>query len=157
MGLEERGIPTLRVVPQPSDANMHGMAHGGWIISRIDDAASIPASRHANGRVVTVSLNSCAIKHPVLIGDLLSFYARIVGTGRTSITVCVEVWDERKGLEYQVLKVAEATLTFVAIDDHGRPRQLSAVQQRASRGRSKKKEVWGIVLFDDDVAEEKPA
>ena len=77
----------LRVVPQPSDANVHGDVFGGWIMAQVDIAGSIPASRRANGRVATIAVNSFIFKQPVFVGDLLSFYADIVKTGKTSITI----------------------------------------------------------------------
>lgn len=79
--------PALRVVPQPSDANVHGDVFGGWIMSQVDIAGSIPATRRANGRVATVAVNSFVFKQPVFVGDLLSFYASIIKTGNTSVTV----------------------------------------------------------------------
>lgn len=117
-------MPVLRVVPQPSSANVHGDVFGGWIMSHVDIAGSIPASQRANGRVVTVAVNSFEFREPVFIGDLLSFYARIVREGNTSITVIVEVFAQRMGLNEVVVKVTNATLTFVATDANRAPRQL---------------------------------
>lgn len=118
------GMPTLRVMPMPSDANVHGDVFGGWIMAQIDIAGALPAVRRANGRVGTVAVNSFVFKQPVFVGDLLSFYAKIVRTGTTSITVNVEVYAERNRLQSQVVKVTEATLTYVATDDQRRPRPL---------------------------------
>jgi len=114
---------TLRVMPQPSDANIHGDVFGGWIMAQVDIAGSIPATRRAGGRVATVAVNAFTFKQPVFVGDLLSFYAEITRTGRTSITVSVEVYAERQRLETEVVKVTEATLTYVATDEnrHSRP------------------------------------
>ena len=114
----------LRVVPQPADANMHGDVFGGWIMAQVDIAGSIPASRRANGRVATIAVNSFLFKQPVFVGDLLSFYADIVKTGNTSITISVEVFAQRMSLAEEVVKVTEATLTYVATDDDRRPRAL---------------------------------
>ncbi|HET8596620.1 MAG TPA: acyl-CoA thioesterase [Castellaniella sp.] len=113
----------LRVMPMPADANIHGDVFGGWIMSQVDIAGSIPAARRAAGRVATVAVNAFTFKQPVFVGDLLSFYAAITRTGRTSITVAVEVYAERQRLETEVVKVTEATLTYVATDDnrHSRP------------------------------------
>jgi acyl-CoA thioesterase YciA len=119
--------PALRVVPQPSDANVHGDVFGGWIMSQVDIAGSIPASRRANGRVATVAVNSFVFKQPVFVGDLLSFYAEIVKTGRTSVTVEVEVYAQRMRLADEVVKVTEATLTYVATGNDRRPRPLPPV------------------------------
>ena len=118
------GMPTLRVMPMPSDANVHGDVFGGWIMAQVDIAGALPAVRRANGRVGTVAVNSFVFKQPVFVGDLLSFYAKIVRTGTTSITVNVEVYAERNRLQSQVVKVTEATLTYVATDDQRRPRPL---------------------------------
>ncbi len=118
------GMPTLRVMPMPSDANVHGDVFGGWIMAQVDIAGALPAVRRANGRVGTVAVNSFVFKQPVFVGDLLSFYARIVKTGTTSITVNVEVYAERNRLQAEVVKVTEATLTYVATDDKRRPRPL---------------------------------
>ncbi len=116
--------PTLRVMPQPHDSNVHGDVFGGWIMSQVDIAGSIPASRRANGRVATVAVNSFVFREPVFVGDLLSFYAKILKTGRTSITVEVEVFAQRMRLADEVVKVTEATLTYVATGNDRRPREL---------------------------------
>lgn len=118
------GMPTLRVIPMPSDANVHGDVFGGWIMAQVDIAGAVPAVRRANGRVGTVAVNSFVFKQPVFVGDLLSFYAKIVKTGTTSITVNVEVYAERNRLQSEIVKVTEATLTYVATDDNRRPRSL---------------------------------
>lgn len=117
----------LRVMPQPSDANIHGDVFGGWIMAQADIAASVPAARRAQGRVVTVAVNSFTFKQPVFVGDLLSYYAEIVATGRTSITVFVEVYAERQHMQSEVVKVTEATFTYVATDDSRKPRPLPSV------------------------------
>ncbi len=114
----------LRVVPMPSDANYTGDIFGGWIMSQVDVAGSIPALRLARGRIATVAVNSFTFKQPVLIGDLVSFYADIVRVGRTSITVDVEVYAQRRTL-HEAVKVTEATLTYVAVDDERRPRPVN--------------------------------
>jgi len=114
----------LRVVPMPSDANYTGDIFGGWIMSQVDIAGSVPALRLAQGRIATVAVNSFIFKQPVLIGDLVSFYADVVRVGRTSITVAVEVYAERRTLR-EVVKVTEATLTYVAVDDQRRPRPVN--------------------------------
>jgi acyl-CoA thioesterase YciA len=117
----------LRVMPQPSDANVHGDVFGGWIMAQVDIAGSIPASRRANGRVATVAVNSFLFKQPVFVGDLLSFYADIVKTGNTSVTISVEVYAQRMRLSGDVVKVTEATLTYVATDSDRRPRPLPPI------------------------------
>src|SRR4249920_1574858 len=116
--------PVLRVVPMPADANPTGDIFGGWIMAQVDIAGSIPALRLAKGRVATVAVNSFVFKQAVLIGDLVSFYAKVVKVGRTSITVDVEVWAQRGVPEEVTVKVTEATLTYVAVDGSRKPRPL---------------------------------
>jgi acyl-CoA thioesterase YciA len=118
------GMPTLRVMPMPADANVHGDVFGGWIMAQVDIAGALPAVRRANGRVGTVAVNSFIFKQPVFVGDLLSFYAKIVKTGTTSVTVNVEVFAERNRLQAEIVKVTEATLTYVAVGDDRKPRPL---------------------------------
>ncbi len=119
------GMPTLRVMPMPSDANIHGDVFGGWIMAQVDIAGAIIAARRANGRVATIAVNSFLFKQPVFVGDLLSFYAELVKVGNTSVTVQVEVYAERFSDQGEYVKVTEATLTYVAIDENGRPRPLA--------------------------------
>jgi len=116
--------PTLRVVPMPADANQHGDIFGGWIMAQVDIAGGVVAARRARGRVATVAVNSFQFKQPVFIGDLLSFYAEIVRIGTTSITVNVEVYAQRRPTDLQVVKVTEATLTYVATGDNRQPRPV---------------------------------
>ena len=118
--------PSLRVVPMPADANQHGDIFGGWVMSQVDIAGSIPASRRARGRVATVAVNSFVFREPVLIGDVVSFYAKITREGRTSITVAVEVYAQRNPTEVICVKVTEASLTYVAVASDRRPRALPA-------------------------------
>ncbi len=117
-------MPELRVMPMPADANVYGDVFGGWIMSQVDIAGSLPAVRRAKGRVATLAVNSFLFKNPVFVGDLLNFYADIVRVGRTSITVEVEVYAQRITDAEEIVKVTEATLTYVATDDTRRPREL---------------------------------
>ena len=119
----------LRVVPMPADANSSGDIFGGWIMSQVDIAGGVCALRVARGRVVTVAVNSFVFKQAVLIGDLVSFYAKVVRVGRTSITVDVEVFAERFTEQGRYVKVTEALLTYVAIDAEGRPRPLPVLEK----------------------------
>ena len=121
-------IPVLRVAPMPRDSNQSGDIFGGWIMAQVDIAGSIPAARVAKGRVATVAVNSFQFKQPVFVGDLVSFYAEVVRVGRTSITVNVEVYAQRRPEREQVVKVTEATLTYVAVDENRQPRVVSAQQ-----------------------------
>ncbi len=120
--------PVLRVVPMPANANQSGDIFGGWIMSQVDVAGSIPAVRAAKGRVATVAVNSFQFKQPVFIGDVVSFYAEVERVGRTSITVNVEVYAQRNPVHPECVKVTEATLTYVAVDAGRRPRIVGAQQ-----------------------------
>ena len=114
----------LRVIPMPADANPNGDIFGGWIMAQVDLAGSVLPIRISRGRVTTVAVNQFIFKQAVSVGDLLSFYARVERLGNTSITVTVEVYAERNPAHPTVVKVTEASLTFVAIDAQGRPRPL---------------------------------
>ncbi len=120
--------PTLRVIPMPRDTNTAGDIFGGWIMSQVDLAGSVVAAKRAQGRVVTVAVNAFDFKKPVFMGDRVSFYARVVNTGRTSLTVDVEVYAERgwpHGDEFgDCVKVTEAILTYVKIDADRHPEVL---------------------------------
>ena len=114
----------LRVMPMPADANGNGDIFGGWIMAQVDIAGAVQPVRIARGRVTTVAVNHFTFKQPVSVGDLLSFYSRIERIGTTSITVHVEVYAERNPATPEVVKVTEASLTYVAIDANGRPRAV---------------------------------
>jgi acyl-CoA thioesterase YciA len=116
--------PTIRIIPMPADTNANGTIFGGWVMAQVDLAGSVPASERAMGRVVTVAVNSFLFKEPVFVGDLVSFYAKVIKTGRTSITVDVEVYAQRHRFGTEVVKVNEAVLTYVAIDENHKPRAL---------------------------------
>ena len=126
--LPEGKIPALRVMPMPADANQNGDIFGGWIMAQVDIAGGTAAGRIARGRVATVAVNSFLFSKPVFVGDLVSFYAEVVRVGRTSITVDVEVFAHRRPLGDTCVKVTEATLTYVAVDDERRPRVVSPQQ-----------------------------
>ena len=125
--LPEGRIPMLRMVPMPADANVHGDIFGGWIMAQVDLAGGVLASQRARGRVATVAVNSFLFKQPVFVGDLLSFYADIVRVGNTSVTVNVEVYAQRNPADIEVVKVTEATLTFVATGPDRRPRTVPQI------------------------------
>ena len=126
--LPEGKDPTLRVIPMPSDASHTGDIFGGWIMSQVDLAGSIPAVRLAKGRVATVAVNSFVFKQPVFVGDVVRFYAEVIKVGRTSITVDVTVYAQRRPEREECVKVTEAVLTYVAVDRDRRPRVVSAQQ-----------------------------
>jgi len=122
--LPEGKLPALRVVPMPADANQNGDIFGGWIMAQVDIAGGTVAGRLARGRVATVAVNSFVFKEPVQVGDVISCYADVVRIGTTSVTIDVQVYAERRPSNPTVVKVTEATLTYVAIDPGGRPRPI---------------------------------
>ena len=83
-------------MPMPADANQNGDIFGGWIMAQVDIAGGTVAGRLARGRVATVAVKEFVFKQPVQIGDVLSFYVEIERIGKTSITVTVEVYAERR-------------------------------------------------------------
>lgn len=121
--------PTLRVVPMPADVNQNGDIFGGWIMAQVDIAGAMVAMRRARGRVATVSVDSFAFKQPVSVGDIVSFYAEIVAIGRTSIKIDVAVFAERNPVDPVVVKVTEAVLTYVAINQQGAKREVPRSEQ----------------------------
>ena len=118
--------PTLRMVAMPTDCNYSGDVFGGWIMGQVDIAGSVLALNRARGRVVTVAVNSFIFKQPLFMGDVVSFYASITKVGRTSITVNVEVYAQRDPERPTCVKVTEATLTYVAVDENRKPRVVPA-------------------------------
>ncbi|MEE8388593.1 MAG: acyl-CoA thioesterase [Acidiferrobacterales bacterium] len=129
--LPENIQPVLRVMPRPRDTNTAGDIFGGWIMSQVDLAGAVVATQRARGRVVTVAVNEFQFKKPVFIGDVVSFYAEIKKVGTTSITIDVTVYAERglhSGKFGHSDKVTEALLTYVALDENHRPRQLPAAE-----------------------------
>ncbi len=121
--------PALRVVPMPSDANQNGGIFGGWIMAQVDVAGATVAMRRAKGRVTTVAVDSFVFNQPLSVGDLVSFYAEVIATGRTSLKVRVEVFAERHPEQPITVKVTEATLSYVAINQQGIKRPLPGVEQ----------------------------
>jgi acyl-CoA thioesterase YciA len=114
--------PTIRVAAMPSDANYTGDIFGGWLMGQVDIAGSIPALHRAKGRVATVAVNSFVFRQPIFVGDVVSFYTRIVKVGTTSITVEVEVYAQRDPAKPICVKVTEAVLTYVAVGEDRKPR-----------------------------------
>jgi acyl-CoA thioesterase YciA len=120
---ETREEPILRVVPRPGDINANGHIFGGWVLSQMDIAAGIVASRRAEGPVATVAIEAMKFIGPILLHDVISVHARIERTGRTSMGIRIEVIASRnRGTEE--VKVTEALFTFVALDEDNRPRPL---------------------------------
>jgi len=131
MAIEQEDIfprdrqPTARILAMPAHTNPNGNIFGGWIMAQMDVAGSVVAVEYAGGRVSTVAVTSMEFHKPVFVGDLVSCFARIQKVGKTSITVKVEVFVQR-ACDGQLLsdQVTEAVIIYVAIDDHGKPRQL---------------------------------
>ena len=115
----------LKVIPMLADCNANGDIFGGWVMAQVDLAGSVVPARYAQGRMATVAVNQFVFKQPVRVGDILSFFASLTRIGRTSITVQVEVYAERFQAQGQYIKVTEASLTYVAIDDTGKPRPIA--------------------------------
>ena len=116
--------PVLRVMPMPADVNVAGDIFGGWVMAQVDIAGAIPVMRRARGRIATVAVNSFLFKQPISVGDVVSFYANIVRIGHTSITVDVQVYAERNPASPLVVKVTEATLTYVCLNADGSKRPV---------------------------------
>jgi acyl-CoA thioesterase YciA len=116
--------PVLRVMPMPADVNAAGDIFGGWVMAQVDIAGAIPAMRRARGRIATVAVNSFLFKQPISVGDVVSFYADIARVGRTSITVDVQVYAERNPAHPLVVKVTEASLTYVCLNADGSKREV---------------------------------
>jgi acyl-CoA thioesterase YciA len=114
----------LKVIPMPADCNANGDIFGGWVMAQVDLAGSVIPARYAEGRMATVAVNEFIFKQPVRVGDILSFYSELTRIGRTSMTVKVEVYAERFRSQGRYIKVTEASVTYVAIDDNGQPRPV---------------------------------
>jgi acyl-CoA thioesterase YciA len=120
---EPRGVLTVRVSAMPADTNANGDIFGGWVLSRMDQAGGIAAVERAEGRVVTIALDAMTFIRPVRVGDVLEVYTEVESVGRTSMKVHVEAWARRFRTSVHE-KVTDATFTFVAIGDDGRPRPI---------------------------------
>jgi acyl-CoA thioesterase YciA len=105
----------------PRDANALGTIFGGLILSYVDQAGAVEAQRHSAERLVTAALHEVNFIAPVFVGDLVSFYAEVMKTGNTSITVCVTVEARRARAPHNTVRVTKAEVVYVAIDDAGRP------------------------------------
>ena len=121
--------PCIRIVAMPKNTNPAGNIFGGWIMEHIDLAASIPAVNRANGRVVTIAVEAIKFTQPIFVGDLVSFYTEIVHEGVTSIKVKVDTYAQRSRHRSHVVKVTEAVVTYVAMDDDGNKCELPPVEE----------------------------
>jgi acyl-CoA thioesterase YciA len=115
--------PVIRTIAMPADANPAGDIFGGWLMAQMDMAAASVATRRAGGRVATVAVEGMSFLAPVMVGDEVSLYGRLVSSGRTSLKVAVEAYRRHRHEEERV-RVTEAVFTFVAIGQDRRPRPL---------------------------------
>ena len=120
------GEPILRVTPMPADTNVYGDIFGGWLMSQMDLAAGLVASRYSSGRAVTVAVDAMQFHRPVLIGDEVSFYGAVTETGRSSMRIPVEAWRRDRYGEHVEL-VTEGCFVFVAIGEDRRKRAITTV------------------------------
>ena len=117
--------PAIRVLLLPKDTNAYGTIFGGVILSYIDQAGAVEAKRHGADFIVTVAMREVVFHEPVYVGDLVSFYTRLVRIGTTSITIAVEVFSQPgEGLGKRV-RVTEAEVTFVNLDKNRRPTPIT--------------------------------
>jgi len=117
-----QGHLQLKVVALPSDTNFNGDVFGGWLVSQMDLAGSLLATKLANGRVATVAMESMSFLSPVKVGESLSFYVEKLSKGSSSLTLAIEVWSDQTE---ELVKVTDGVFVFVAIDDSGRTRTLA--------------------------------
>ncbi|MDR6953138.1 acyl-CoA thioesterase YciA [Ancylobacter sp. 3268] len=118
--------PVIRTIAMPADTNPAGDIFGGWLMAHMDLAAGNVATRRVKGRAATVAVEAMAFLSPVLVGDEVSFYGTIIATGRTSLKIRIEAWRRKREGE-DIIKVTEATFTFVAIDRDRRPRPIDPI------------------------------
>ncbi|MDH5444634.1 MAG: acyl-CoA thioesterase [Gammaproteobacteria bacterium] len=119
--------PAIRVFAMPADTNSKGDIFGGWLMSQVDLAGSVAAYRRAGSRVATVAVNNFQFIKPVFVGDLVSIFSDVIKVGTTSIQVSIQAFSERVAKGNETLLVAEATLTYVAIDDNHRPTPVKTI------------------------------
>ena len=120
-----QGELAIRTVAMPADTNPNGDIFGGWVLSQMDMAGGMIATRRANGRVATVAIATMSFHQPVFVGDEVSCYGEITKIGNTSITIKIESWV-RRGRGGDELKVTEGVFTFVAIGEDRKPRKVLA-------------------------------
>jgi acyl-CoA thioesterase YciA len=116
-------VPAIRTIAMPADANAAGDIFGGWVLSQMDLAGGVTATRRAKGRCATVAVDAMAFHLPVFVGDEVSCYAEIVRIGRSSIAVKVETFATRYRTG-ETVKVTEGLFTYVAIDENRKPRAV---------------------------------
>ena len=124
---EPNGELTIRTIAMPADTNANGDIFGGWVMSQMDLAGGIASRERAHGRVATVAVDAMHFIRPVRVGDVLCVYTRVGRVGRTSVAIEVEAWAGRFRTGTRE-KVTQATFTFVALDDNGRPRPIPSAE-----------------------------
>lgn len=122
-----RGDLTLRTMAMPADTNAAGDIFGGWVLSQMDLAGGIAAGERARCRVVTIAVDTMKFIRPVHVGDVLCVYCEIAEIGRSSMKIRIEAWARRHRYDERE-KVTEAIFTFVAVDEHGRPKPIGPKQ-----------------------------
>ena len=121
---EPKGTLSIRTLCMPADTNQNGDIFGGWLLSQMDIAGGIFASKLAKLRTVTVAIEAMNFRKPVFVGDLVSVHANLVRIGKTSITVHLEAWVVRRKEVHSIL-VTDGNFTYVSIDDHGNPQPIT--------------------------------
>ncbi|MBB5772387.1 acyl-CoA thioesterase YciA [Brevundimonas vesicularis] len=117
--------PVGRIIAMPADTNPEGDIFGGWLLAQMDLAGATPAFELACGRCATVALDGMVFHQPVSVGDEVSIYAHVIGSGRTSIRVRVEAWKRARGQPQAAsVRVTQGVFTYVAIDENRKPRTL---------------------------------
>jgi acyl-CoA thioesterase YciA len=115
-----QGELVIRTIAMPANTNSNGDMFGGWMVSQMDLGGAILARNAAKSRITTVAIDAMEFHHPVYVGDIVSCYALLLKTGRTSLRIAIEAWAQRhKGGEH--VRVTEGVFTYVAIDDQGKP------------------------------------
>jgi acyl-CoA thioesterase YciA len=120
---EPRGDLCIRTLAMPADTNANGDIFGGWLLSQMDIAGGVAASKVAKSRTVTVCIDAMNFRKPVYVGDLVSVHANLVHVGRTSMTIHLEAWVVRRK-ETKPILVTDGNFTYVAIDEEGRPQPI---------------------------------
>ena len=131
---QPRGALAARVLAMPPHANPMGTIFGGWLMSFMDSAGGMTATKIASGPVVTAAVSAIAFQQPVRVGDVICCYTDVVRIGTSSITLSIEVWVLRQGQGPRG-KVTDAEFTFVAIDEAGRPRPVGVEREAISAER----------------------
>jgi acyl-CoA thioesterase YciA len=121
---EPNGDLCTRALAMPADTNQNGDIFGGWLLSQMDLAGGVFASKTAKSRTVTVAIEAMNFRKPVFVGDLVSVHASLVRVGKTSITVHLEAWVLRRKEVHSIL-VTDGNFTYVSIDDQGHPQVIA--------------------------------